>query len=215
MRQRLAQVFGNVFKTSILAELHCPDVCHDRPAIARVDPAGIAGHGSETIADDVIKMAIGTLTQTLNVIGRRSPESAANNHSIAISRSTVANGTINIESLPASFQESLAQAGRFQLVKRLVKSVWMKVIHRPISGVRNLTDELLAVSTCIERNVLAKMSTSNRPFNRRPRGKTIPEELAGLKRLIARLIVHVESIASGEYRENQYRQSNATIRNPR
>src|SRR4051812_39053338 len=95
-----------------MAELKRANVSGDCPAIRWFDSFGVGIHDPVALRDDVEKMADRRLAQAVDVIGRRHRKTALNHHPITFTCAAMADGAVNLESLPAALQKFMSNGHR-------------------------------------------------------------------------------------------------------
>src|SRR5208337_4247061 len=93
---------GNVARGCILAKLQRADVSGDAPSIARRNLRAIFRHRAVAIGHDVKEVSNRYFAQTLDVIRRRTLESARRNEAIAIADASVTRRAVNVETLASA-----------------------------------------------------------------------------------------------------------------
>ena len=70
------------------------------------------------------------------------------------------------------------------------------VVERAVDRLWNLAHKYACLFAGIERLVVVQFSSRDRTFDARTRGEPVNKEIAPCQRLVARLVVHVQTIAA-------------------
>jgi hypothetical protein len=143
------------------------------------------------------------VAQTIDMIGGGLAEPAADNHPVAIPSASVADRTINIESLAAALEQRAPQNGAVGLFVRRRKPARVPGVDRLVGGVRDLTDKPPLLFAGVEELVVTESAARDGPLHQRPGREPVAEEVALLQRLIPRLVVHVEPVAAAQQRQER------------
>src|SRR5579862_5290570 len=115
-----ARVRRHVVQSGLLAELQHAYISGNGPAVARIHLRGVIRHEPETVGHDVVEIAVGHLSQAVNMKRWRTAQPAAHNHAQAVAQAPMARRAIYIEALLAAIE------------------------HRACDRKRNVVDKILA-----------------------------------------------------------------------
>src|SRR5690242_6434638 len=108
---RLIQFFtklrGQVRHFGIAAQLQCPNVGNDGPAIARRNLCRVAVHRAKAVRDVVEEIAVRRLAETILMKTGRMLHPAHGDHAIAVTLQTVAGGAENLETVSTALEKFL------------------------------------------------------------------------------------------------------------
>jgi len=180
----------NVTRSCILAQLQRPDVGRDAPAIARRNLRTVFRHDAEAVGHDVEEISDWRLAQTLDVIRRRTAESARGDKSITIPHASVTGRAIDIETFASACQDF---GGRRE----------GQIIAR---GVADLAR--------IEIGVFVEIAARDRAVDRHAGRAIISEEIALRHGPVIRLNVHIDTASGGNGNQRHERGQNySEVRN--
>ena len=129
----------------------------------------MVGHGAKSVRDYVKEVPNRRLAQTIDVVRGGAAKSAPGDHPLAVAQAAVADGTKDVEALPAAFQNLAGDRERKCLCIR-------------IAGLAR-----------IQMGVFSQVAARHGFGQERPRRASVFEERALLQRLVLRLIVHILS----------------------
>src|SRR3954451_15073693 len=84
------------------AELKRADIRHDAQTVLGCDTLVVAVHRAVAVGDHVIKVAVGRVSQSIDVKRRRPGKAALNDHALAVPQPAVTGGTEDFELLMAA-----------------------------------------------------------------------------------------------------------------
>src|SRR5262245_44083671 len=163
----------------MLAQLQRPFIGHDRPAVARLDLCSIVGHGAKTIRDHVKQVAVGGLSQPVDVQRGRLPISAAYNHSLSVAGAVVTRRAIDIEALTPTL-DYLFGDREWEFVGRLA----------------------VGTLALVEQSVGVQMPARHGSLHGRTYRAAVAEEIRRAQRNIPRLVVHILAARDREKQED-------------
>ena len=159
---------GHVVQRGALAQLQRADIDNNGPSIFRRDLGSIVFHFAETVGDDIEQKTNGSLSQSVDMVGRRRPpEPSFDDDSLPITGLTVAWRAIDIEALSATIEQ------------------------RPRQRNRNGIDHLPVRFPGKESFLTGLVATVHSSWGNRARRTTIGKEVAWVKRKILGLIRHL------------------------